>query len=52
MLTIIFTVLVNVESVGALKSSVLFIEAVKVLKEKCKTFIEELNKAQDVTEQE
>ncbi|XP_011498616.1 PREDICTED: DNA-directed RNA polymerases I and III subunit RPAC1 [Ceratosolen solmsi marchali] len=33
----------TIESVGALPSSVLFIEAVKVLKEKCKTFIEELD---------
>ncbi|OXU22981.1 DNA-directed RNA polymerases I and III subunit RPAC1 [Nasonia vitripennis] len=32
----------TVESVGALPSSVLFIEAVKVLKKKCKIFMEEL----------
>ncbi|XP_058805680.1 DNA-directed RNA polymerases I and III subunit RPAC1 [Phymastichus coffea] len=33
----------NVESVGTLPSSVLFLESIKVLKDKCKTFIEELN---------
>ncbi|XP_033226860.1 DNA-directed RNA polymerases I and III subunit RPAC1 [Belonocnema kinseyi] len=33
----------TIESVGALTSSVLFCEAVKVLKGKCRTFIEELD---------
>ncbi|XP_051159056.1 DNA-directed RNA polymerases I and III subunit RPAC1-like [Leptopilina boulardi] len=33
----------TIESVGALSSSILFIEAVKILKEKCRTFIDELN---------
>lgn len=37
----IFTV--TVESVGALTSSVLFIEAVKILKGKCRIFIDELD---------
>ncbi|XP_014217470.1 DNA-directed RNA polymerases I and III subunit RPAC1 [Copidosoma floridanum] len=33
----------TIESIGALSSATLFIEAVKVLKEKCKMFIEELD---------
>ncbi|XP_043467824.1 DNA-directed RNA polymerases I and III subunit RPAC1-like [Leptopilina heterotoma] len=33
----------TIESVGALPSSILFVEAVKVLKKKCRTFIDELN---------
>lgn len=33
---------VTIESVGALPSAILFTEAVKILKSKCKTFIEEL----------
>ena len=38
----IFLFIVTIESVGTLPSSVLFIEAVKILKGKCKTFLEEL----------
>lgn len=33
---------VTVESVGTLPSSILFVEAVKILKGKCQTFLEEL----------
>lgn len=33
----------NVESLGALKPDVIFLEAVKVLKKKCQTILEELN---------
>ncbi|KAJ8673755.1 hypothetical protein QAD02_005017 [Eretmocerus hayati] len=33
----------NVESVGALPSSVLFVESVKVLREKCRSFLTELD---------
>lgn len=36
---------VSVESVGALPPDVLFVEAIKVLKKKCVTFLEELNEA-------
>ncbi|CAL1679742.1 unnamed protein product [Lasius platythorax] len=32
----------NIESVGTLSSAVLFTEAVKVLKNKCRTFLAEL----------
>ncbi|XP_034249654.1 DNA-directed RNA polymerases I and III subunit RPAC1 [Thrips palmi] len=35
----------SVESVGALPPDVLFVEAIKVLKKKCMTFLEELNEA-------
>ncbi|XP_036347013.1 DNA-directed RNA polymerases I and III subunit RPAC1-like [Rhagoletis pomonella] len=35
----------SVESVGALKPDVIFIEAVKVLKEKCRKFLEEIEAA-------
>lgn len=35
--------LVTIESVGALPPDVLFIEAIKVLKQKCRTFLQELN---------
>lgn len=35
---------VTIESVGALPPDVLFIEAVKVLKLKCRTFLDELNR--------
>jgi hypothetical protein len=34
---------VTIESTGALPPDVLFIEAVKVLKLKCRTFLDELN---------
>ncbi|VVC91542.1 DNA-directed RNA polymerases I and III subunit RPAC1 [Leptidea sinapis] len=34
----------NVESVGALPPHIIFIEAVKILRNKCKTLLEELNK--------
>lgn len=35
---------VNVESVGAMAPNVIFIEAVKILRNKCTSFLEELNK--------
>ncbi|XP_005181693.1 DNA-directed RNA polymerases I and III subunit RPAC1 [Musca domestica] len=35
----------NVESVGALKPDVIFVEAVKVLKKKCRKFLEEIEAA-------
>ncbi|CAH1637789.1 unnamed protein product [Spodoptera littoralis] len=34
----------NVESVGALQPNVIFVEAVKILRDKCKSFLDELNK--------
>ncbi|XP_063235462.1 DNA-directed RNA polymerases I and III subunit RPAC1 isoform X2 [Bacillus rossius redtenbacheri] len=34
----------TIESVGAIPPDVLFVEAVKILKNKCRTFLEELNK--------
>lgn len=37
-----FSFIVTIESVGTLLPSVLFIEAIKILKGKCKTFLEEL----------
>lgn len=38
-----YIVLVTVESVGALKPDILFIEAIKVLRNKCKAILDELN---------
>lgn len=35
---------VNVESVGAMTPNVIFVEAVKILRDKCKSFLDELNK--------
>lgn len=35
---------VNIESAGALRPEVIFIEAVRVLKNKCRLFIEELDR--------
>ncbi|CAH0594285.1 unnamed protein product [Chrysodeixis includens] len=34
----------NVESVGAMTPNVIFVEAVKILRDKCKSFLDELNK--------
>lgn len=34
---------VNVESVGAMPPNVIFIEAVKILRDKCKSLLDELN---------
>lgn len=39
-----FFVAVNIESVGAMKPEIIFIEAARVLKNKCRQFINELNK--------
>lgn len=38
----IFLSIVTIESVGTLPPSVLFVEATKILKGKCKMFLEEL----------
>lgn len=35
---------VNVESVGAMAPDVIFIEAVKILRDKCKSLLDELSK--------
>lgn len=37
-----FSFIVTIESVGTLLPSVLFVEAIKILKGKCKIFLEEL----------
>ncbi|XP_026743186.1 DNA-directed RNA polymerases I and III subunit RPAC1 [Trichoplusia ni] len=34
----------NVESVGAMPPNIIFVEAVKILRDKCKSFLDELNK--------
>lgn len=34
---------VNVESVGAMPPNVIFVEAVKILRDKCQTLLDELN---------
>lgn len=41
-INIVFFFIVTIESVGTLLPSVLFVEAIKILKGKCKTFLEEL----------
>lgn len=38
-----YLVSVTIESVGALKPDILFTEAVKILKNKCKSLLDELN---------
>lgn len=40
----IFFVSVNVESVGAMPPNVIFVEAVKILKNKCRSLLDELSK--------
>lgn len=43
MIIIFIVFAVNVESVGAMPPHIIFIEAVKILRDKCKSLLDELN---------